>query len=94
MATLKISLPDELIAFVESEVSSGNYPSQDEYFRDIVELHRLEERRLAEVRTEIQAGIDEADRGEVIEYNSVEECVNHTVLEGQKLLNARRAVKR
>jgi antitoxin ParD1/3/4 len=94
MATLRISLPDDLIAFVESEVSSGQYPNQDEYFRDILELHKSEGRRLADLKAEIELGIEQADRGELVEYDSVEDCVNHTIVAGRKLLEERKAEKR
>ena len=36
MATMTISLPDRLREFVESEVSSGNYGSASELFREMV----------------------------------------------------------
>lgn len=36
MATMTISLPDALREFVESEVSSGNYGSASELFREMV----------------------------------------------------------
>ena len=36
MATMTISLPDPMREFVESEVSSGNYGSASELFRELV----------------------------------------------------------
>ena len=36
MATMTISLPDPLREFVEAEVSSGNYGSASELFREMV----------------------------------------------------------
>jgi Arc/MetJ-type ribon-helix-helix transcriptional regulator len=125
MATLKISLPDDLNAFVESEVASGGYPNVDRFFHDIVEQHRryredqalqqqmlldiarrkgdvtqedhervrreVRERRLAELRHEIQLGIDQLDNGEWVEYESVDDCVEDIMTEGRKLLEQRRA---
>jgi antitoxin ParD1/3/4 len=127
MATLKISLPDHLNAFIESEVASGNYRNADDFFRDIVESQRLDredqaleqkmlleiaqqngdvtdedharvrrqvrDRRLAELRAELQVGIDQLDRGEWVEYDSVDDCVHDIVTEGRKILEERRARK-
>ena len=36
MATMTISLPDPLREFIEAEVSSGNYGSASELFREMV----------------------------------------------------------
>lgn len=36
MATMTISLPDQLREFVEAEVSNGNYGSASELFREMV----------------------------------------------------------
>lgn len=127
MATLKISLPDDLNAFVESEVASGNYRNVDDFFHDIIEFQRrdredqaleqqmildiarrkgdvtdedhaqvrreVRDRRLAELRAELQVGIDQADRGEWVEYDSVDNCVEDIVTEGRKILEERRARK-
>jgi antitoxin ParD1/3/4 len=47
MATMNISLPDPLRAFVEDRVSEGGYSTASEYFRELVradQQHRAEER--------------------------------------------------
>lgn len=36
MATLNVSMPDELRAFVEARVSSGEYQSASDYLRDLI----------------------------------------------------------
>jgi Arc/MetJ-type ribon-helix-helix transcriptional regulator len=54
---------------------------------------QVEARRLAELRADLQAGIDEADRGEFIEYDSPEKLVEEVVREGRQLLAERRAGK-
>ena len=36
MATMNISLPDEMKAFVEGQVATGRYSSVSDYFRDII----------------------------------------------------------
>ena len=36
MATMNVSLPDDLKSFVDSQVSDGNYGSTSEYIRDLI----------------------------------------------------------
>lgn len=36
MATLNISMPDELRAFVETRISMGDYQSASDYLRDLI----------------------------------------------------------
>lgn len=36
MATMNVSLPDDLKSFVDSQVSHGNYGSTSEYIRDLI----------------------------------------------------------
>ena len=67
MATMNVSLPDELAAFVESEVASGEYGTASEVVRDGLRILRREraayEERLAILRREIQIGVDDARAG-------------------------------
>ena len=46
MATLNVSMPDELRAFIDARVSTGEYQSASDYLRDLIrhdheELDRL-----------------------------------------------------
>ena len=50
MATMTISLPDPLREFIESEVSTGNYGSASEFFREMV---RERQKQKAHERLEI-----------------------------------------
>lgn len=50
MATMTISLPEPMREFIESEVSSGNYGSASELFRELV---RERQKRKAQERLEI-----------------------------------------
>ncbi len=36
MATLNVSMPDELRAFIESRVRTGEYQSASDYLRDLI----------------------------------------------------------
>ena len=49
MATMNISLPDNLRAFVEDCVSKEGYSTASEYFRELV---RADQKRRAEARLE------------------------------------------
>ncbi len=46
MATLNISMPDEMRAFIESRVSTGEYQSASDYMRDLIRHDREEIERL------------------------------------------------
>lgn len=50
MATMTISLPDPMRDFIESEVSSGNYGSASELFREMVR-----ERQKAKTQERLEA---------------------------------------
>lgn len=67
MATMNVSLPAEMMAFVEAEVSGGDYASASEVVRDALRLLRreraAEQERIAILRREIQLGLDDAEAG-------------------------------
>lgn len=44
MATMNISLPQELRAFVDSQVAEGDYTSSSEYVRDILRREKDRQR--------------------------------------------------
>jgi len=46
MATLNISMPDELRAFIEARVNTGEYQSASDYLRDLIRHDREETERL------------------------------------------------
>lgn len=55
MATMNISLPDQMKAWVEEQVKSGRYANSSDYMRDLV---RAEQRRWAAGK--LQAIVDDA----------------------------------
>ena len=57
MATMNISLPDELKAFAESEVAEGRFSNISDYMRHLI---RKEQDRIATI-AEIQAALDAGD---------------------------------
>lgn len=68
MGTMSISLTGDLEEYIEAEVSSGDYASADDVVRGALLLMRQEREAEQEkfhlLKEAVQAGIDEADRGE------------------------------
>lgn len=67
MATMNVSLPAEMLAFVEKEAAEGGYASSSEVVREALRLLRhekaLEREKISILRREIDRGIDQADQG-------------------------------
>ena len=67
MATMNISLPEEMVDFVEGEVGSGGYASSSEVVREALRLLQhdkaLEREKLAILRREISIGQEAAATG-------------------------------
>jgi len=67
MATMNVSLPAELVDFVNREVASGEYGTASEVVRDALRLLRREkaarEEKLAILRREIAVGLADARAG-------------------------------
>ncbi|MEQ1762602.1 MAG: type II toxin-antitoxin system ParD family antitoxin [Pyrinomonadaceae bacterium] len=74
---MNVSLTPELEAFVHDKVASGRYTSASEVVRESLRLLEerewLRERRIDDLRKDIQIGIDELQRGEGITLNSEKE---------------------
>ena len=64
---MNISLTPELERLVDEKVKSGRYASASEVIREglrlLEEREELKQHRLAEVRTKIDRGIEQLDRG-------------------------------
>ena len=79
MATMNVSLTDELIKVIRRKVSSGMYNNSSEVVREAI--RRFDEYdellyglKLDKLRTEISIGIEQADRGE-FSNRTVEEII-------------------
>jgi len=55
--------PPELEAYVQQKIASGEFNSRDELAVEAVRLYREIEQRRAQLKADVQAAIDEADRG-------------------------------
>ena len=68
---MKASLPPELARRIAERVESGLYASASEVVREglrlLFETDALQDRQLAQLRADIQVGLDQADRGELVD---------------------------
>ena len=75
---MNISLTPELEQMVQAKVKSGRYPSASEVVREA--LHLMDERdHLEELRQLIAVGIEQADRGELVEGSVVFENIRERI---------------
>ena len=88
---MNVSLTPELEHYVNGKVQSGLYGSASEVIREglrlLKEKEELHHRKLAELRREVQVGIDQADQGEVKPLT--DELVADIKARGRKRLAAR-----
>ena len=64
------SLPPDLEQFVLDQLASGKYQSSADVLCDAVRLLRERERRLTELRSEIDQGIKQLETGDCVELES------------------------
>ncbi|MEQ9548969.1 MAG: type II toxin-antitoxin system ParD family antitoxin [Coleofasciculus sp. G3-WIS-01] len=72
---MPITLPPELEQFINNQVASGKYASTDEVFlagiKLLQERENLYKGRFEELRREIMVGVEEAERGELLDAETV-----------------------
>ena len=71
MATLTITLPDESLKYVEEQVAAGRVPDVSAFIQLLIEGHQCELEVDDELLLDIQKGIDELERGEVVSGEEV-----------------------
>jgi antitoxin ParD1/3/4 len=68
---MKVSLTPELERRIAEKVESGLYASASEVVREglrlLFETDALQDRQLVQLRADIQAGLDQAQRGELLD---------------------------
>jgi len=57
MATMNVSLPDSLKAWVESQTESGTYGNASEYIRDLIRKDQQRQEAVAALQAAITAGV-------------------------------------
>ncbi|AZN99649.1 type II toxin-antitoxin system ParD family antitoxin [Mesorhizobium sp. M9A.F.Ca.ET.002.03.1.2] len=84
MATMNVSLPSDMVEFVEHEVSQGGYGSSSEVVREALRLLRHEKAQQAEklaiLRREISIGVEAANAGR-FSKKSVTDILDEVMLE-------------
>ncbi len=74
MTTVAISLKDEDQHFLEEVVKSGRYLSESEVVAEALSDFRVREAirraKLDELRAKVQVGIEQADRGDFVEFSA------------------------
>ena len=81
MPAMKVSLPNELAAFVEGEVASGECGTASEVVRDALRLLRRERAAHKEefaIFREVQIGLDDIEAGR-ISTDTVEDIAQETL---------------
>ena len=58
MATMNISLPDAMKAWVEEQANGPRYAGASDYVRDLIRKDEERQRAIEELRAEIQKGLD------------------------------------
>lgn len=56
MATMNISLPDEMKQWVEDQTAGGTYANASDYVRDLIRKDRLRTEGIARLQAEIDKG--------------------------------------
>lgn len=64
-----LRLSEDLQSFLEEQVRQGKYASADAVVSEAVQRMKEHEEKLTWLRRELQHGIDQADRGETVEWN-------------------------
>ena len=84
MATMNVSLPGDMVDFVEREVSQGGYSSSSEVVRDALRLLQHDKaqqtEKLAILRREIGIGVEAAAAGR-FSKKSIGEIVDEVMRE-------------
>ena len=69
--TLNISLPKTLKAHVQKRVAEGAFSNASDFVRALIRLDKEQQEKLAALRRDVAAGIDQLDRGEGLDGERV-----------------------
>jgi antitoxin ParD1/3/4 len=69
---MQISLSPEVEQLVRTELATGRYQSENDVLREAVRLLSARDRRVEELRSMVQIGRDQLDRGEYLELDEAE----------------------
>lgn len=57
MATMNISIPDQMKAWVESRSEDGSYSNTSDYMRDLIRRDQERQKSINELQTLVNAGL-------------------------------------
>lgn len=69
---MNVSLTPELERLVDAKVKSGLYQTASEVVREALRLLNTRDEQLERLRTNVQAGFEQIDRGKATEYRGAE----------------------
>ncbi len=58
MATMNVSLPDEMKSWVDAQTANGSYGNASDYVRDLIRRDRERKKSIEELRTLIDEGLN------------------------------------
>ena len=75
MATMNISLPDQMREWVQGQIESGKYASSSDYVRDLIREHQTYNEKLEALRSHLSVGEEQAKNGEFVEGFSMDSLI-------------------
>ena len=93
---MNVSLTPELERLINDKVEKGTYQTASEVVREALRLLKHKDEGLVQLRSDIQAGLDQAGRGDYTEYDprSASKLAARVKARGRKRLTASKARKR
>lgn len=93
---MNVSLTPELERLINDKVETGSYQTASEVVREALRLLKHRDEGLVQLRGDIQAGLDQAARGEYTAHDrpSLSKLAARVKTRGRKRLAALRASKR
>ncbi len=73
---MTITLPPEIEEMVNERVRSGEYPSADEVILTSLRLLRTQEKKLAELKHDLQSGLGDLQQGRFTTFSTDAELEN------------------
>ncbi|MFN3312234.1 MAG: type II toxin-antitoxin system ParD family antitoxin [Hyphomonas sp.] len=67
MATMNISLPDQMKAWVEAQSADGKYANSSDLIRDLIRREQIKQEKIAALNEKIEEGFDSGFSGKSIE---------------------------
>ena len=72
MATMNISLPDQMREWVQNQIEGGKYASSSDYVRDLIRDHQGYQEKLSALRSHLSLGAKQAQEGNFVENFSMD----------------------